>query len=395
MNISPRKRPPFRVQVIVGGDLEYFRNAMLGARHYGFDSGRLRFADRWLEHELAGDLRSLVARDRIDGIVAAVYSLSDEARYVNLGVPVVNISNSDARVRLPLVTQDDAAVGRLAAEHLLGCGCRSFAFWGQADGHYSKERLAGFRTELFGAGINVKRDLCVGEDRGKRRDMRMVFEKLKRWLMARQRPLGIFAVLDTSALQIMRAARELNWRIPEDIALLGAGNDDFWVDFESVPLSSICLPSREIGYEAARLLDQLITEGIPGRGKEVRLPVCELAPRRSTDILFVRDLEVANAVRRIRQTEGKIRVDELVRAVGVSRSGLQARFKAALGRTMLAEIHRVKLEHSCKLLAATDMKLSAVAEKCGLASAHRLSVLFRSKLGQTPSSFRSERRRFN
>lgn len=392
-----KRHPPFCVQVIVGGDLEYFRNTLLGARHYGFDSGRLVFADRWLAHEMAGDWRGLVRRDKIDGIIAAVNSSADAGRLTDLGVPVVNVSNSKDDVRVPLVTQDDEAAGRLAAEHLRACGCRNFGFWGQPQASYSEQRLAGFRAGLAAAGVDVERDLHVGMGlgEGKRRDATRLFERMKLWLARQHSPLGVFAVLDTSALQLMRAARDLGRRIPEDVALLGAGDDDFWVDFESVPLSSVRLPSREIGYEAARLLERLISRGERGLGEIVRLPVSEVVARRSTDVLFVDDPAVARAVRLIREGGGRQSVGELVRVAGVSRSGLQARFKAALGRSMLAEIHRVKLARARELLETTDMKLAEVAEQSGMGSAHRLSVLFRAKLGRTPSAFRGERRSGN
>ncbi len=390
-----RRRPPFRVQVIVGGDLEYFRNTLLGVRHYGFDSGRLVFADRWLGHELAGaGLRSLVRRDGIDGIVAAVNSAADEAWFREADVPVVNVSNSRKDLRLPLVTQDDDAVGRLAAAHLQACGCRAFGFWGQAAASYSEQRLAGFRAGLKEAGFDVGKCLQEGEGLGggRRQEAARLFARMKRWLARQERPLGVFGALDTCALQLLRAARDLGWRVPEDVAVLGAGDDDFWVQFESVPLSSVRLPSLEIGYEAARVLDRLMSRGGRGIGEVVRLPVSEVVARRSTDVLFVDDPVVARAVRLIREGGGRQSVGEVVRAAGVSRSGLQTRFRRALGRSMLGEIHRVKLARAQELLARTDMKLAAVAEQSGIGSAYRLSVLFRAKLGQTPSSFRNARR---
>ena len=60
---------------------EYFRNAMLGARHYGFIRNRLVFVDRWLDHELKGDLAKLVLRDNVQGIVAALNSTRAERRF--------------------------------------------------------------------------------------------------------------------------------------------------------------------------------------------------------------------------------------------------------------------------------------------------------------------------
>jgi LacI family transcriptional regulator len=381
---------PFRVQLVVRGDgLEYFRNTLLGARHYGFDSGRLEFADRWLAHERTNNPAALVRRDRIDGVVTAINTRGEEARFLETGVPVVNLSNGMLSPVLPLVTQDDVAAGHLAAEHLRACGCQSFGFWGQPGAAYSDERLEGLRRAWGVPSLAVGDGIPFG-----RYAPATVFAAMKRWLATLQhrRPLGLFAVLDTLALQLMRAARELGWRVPEEVAVLGAGDDDFWVDFESVPLSSVRLPSRTIGYEAARLLDRLMTRGERGHGEVARLPVSEVAARRSTDVLFVDDLAVSRAVRLIRESGGRLRVAELVRAAGVSRSGLQVRFRKALGRSMLEEIHRVKLARAQELLATTDQKLSVVAAQSGLGSQHRLSVLFRTKLGQTPSAFRRERR---
>ncbi|MDR1282374.1 MAG: substrate-binding domain-containing protein [Opitutaceae bacterium] len=381
---------PFRVQLVVGGDgLEYFRNTLLGARHYGFDSGRFAFADRWLAHERTDNPAVLVRRDRIDGIVAAINTRGEEARFLEAGVPVVNLSNSMLSPVLPLVTQDDVTAGHLAAEHLRACGCQSFGFWGQLGAAYSDERLEGFRRALGDTSPAVGGGIPTG-----RRTPATVFAAMKCWLetLQHRRPLGLFAVLDTLALQLMRAARELGWRVPEEVAVLGAGDDDFWVDFESVPLSSVRLPSRTIGYEAARLLDRLMTRGERGHGEVARLPVSEVAARRSTDVLFVDDPAVSKAVRLIRENRGRLRVAELVRAAGVSRTGLQARFKKALGCSMLEEIHRVKLARAQEMLVTTNQKISAIAEQSGLGSPHRISMLFRTKLGQTPSAFRRERR---
>jgi DNA-binding LacI/PurR family transcriptional regulator len=123
--------PPFRVQVVAQENMEYFRETVLGVRRYGFSTGRMVFADRWLDHELAGDMKRLVRRDGIQGIVAVIHTTAQERRFAGLGVPVVNVSNAMMRPRLPVVTQDDVAVGRLAAAHLQACGCGAFGFWGQ------------------------------------------------------------------------------------------------------------------------------------------------------------------------------------------------------------------------------------------------------------------------
>lgn len=380
-----RPAPPFRVQIVVDPEQEYFRDVMLGVRRYGFASGRLVFVDRWLEHEL-DDVRRVVARDQVQGIVAALHTPGAEARFIDAGVPVVNVSNSMRVPRLPVVTQDDVAVGRLAATHLRECGCRAFGFWGQTHRSYSEQRWIGFRDAL-GDEVDIRHGQSpTGEA------PRKTFARMLAWLENLPRPAGIFAVLDSYALTMQRAAREADWRVPEDLAVLGAGDDDFFVEFERVPLSSIRLPSRRIGYEAAALLDRMIASRTRG-GESLQLAGIELAQRRSTDVCFVEDPLVAKAVRLIRETPG-VRVAEVARQVGAARSGLQRRFLKSLGRGLREEIKRVRMARARNQLAGGSAKLESVAEQSGFASVQRFSAAFRRETGLSPGAYRRRLRGF-
>ena len=394
---SPKPKPPFRVQVVAQENLEYFRDTVLGVRRYGFSTGRMVFADRWLDHELAGDLKRLVKRDGIQGIVATIHTAAQERRFAALGIPVVNVSNALGRPRLPVVTQDDGEAGRLAAGHLQACGCRAFGFWGQTGASYSEERLAGFRAALpGGAGLSV--DGCA-ED-GVETPAQQ-YARMRAWLEKQPRPLGLFAVLDTYALLLMRAARELGWRVPEDVAVLGAGNEDFWVEFESVPLSSVRLPARQIGQAAAALLDRMITRSLKSKtgaaGPAVppypgeRLRGAEIVARRSTDVVYAEDEAVGRAVRFIReQASGNPYVGDVAKAAGVSVVALQTRFRAAFGRTVLEEIQRVRVGRAQGLLAGSELPMSVVAERCGFPNSQRFSVLFRQVTKLSPREYRRQ-----
>ncbi|CAM2892349.1 xylose operon transcription regulator XylR [Rariglobus hedericola] len=376
-------KAPFRVQVVAEETQGYFRDTVLGARRYGFSTGRMVFADRWLDHELAGDLKKLVKRDGVQGIVAAIHTEATERRFASLGIPVVNVSNSIPRPRLPMVSQDDVAVGRLAAEHLRACGCRALGFWGQPGSGYSDERLTGFRAAAREAGLVLSIDGCA--DRAPE-----TYACMKAWLAKQARPLGLFAVLDSYALSLMRAAKELGWRVPEDVAVLGAGDEDFLVEFESVPLSSVRLPARQIGHEAAALLDRMMTRATRA-AKGVRLPGAEIVPRRSTDVIYAEDEAVGRAVRFIReQAEKNPYVGDVAKAAGVSVVALQTRFRAALGRTVLEEIQRVRVGRAQALLANSDLAMSVVAERCGFPNSQRFSVLFRQIAGVSPGVYRRQ-----
>lgn len=367
----------FRVQIVTDSRLAYFREAVIGARRFGFETGRLEFVDRWLEPELRGDLGRLVRRDRVAGIVAPLHTPAEERRYARLGIPVVNISNALPASTIPVVTQDDVAVGRLAAQHLRRCGARSFGFWGDLRQAYVRERHAGFRDELARHGEEGALWTGAGSDR-----------RMGPWLGRLRRPAGVFAVLDEQALGLMRAAKRSGWRVPDDVAILGAGDDDFWVEFESVPLSSIRLPARRIGYEAAARLAELLERGGTA-WSPLRLPVEGISARRSTDVVFAGDPAVARAVRFIREHAlANPYVEDVARAAGLSRTALQARFRVLVGRTILHELQRTQLSRAQDLLSASDLPMAVIAERAGFPNSQRFSVVFRRLLGVTPSTYR-------
>ena len=382
-----RPRPPYRVQIVADSRWEYFREAVLGARHYGFETGRLEFAERWLDYEFRGDLAALVKRDGVQGIVATLHTPALERRFAKLSVPVVNISNGPVSSLVPLITQDDVAVGRLAAAHLRACGCRAFGFWGMAGAAFSDQRLKGFSAMLAEAGLVPTVGLARGNAAG-------WTQRLQAWLAKLPRPTGVFAADDMYALAVIRAARALGLRVPEDVAVLGAGNEDFWVDFERVPLSSIKLPARAIGHEAAALLDRLITRGVRTEKEAARrLPVTEIARRRSTDVIFCEDEAVGRALHYIRdRAHENPYVEDIARVAGVSRASLKVRFRKAVGRSVMAEILRTRIGRAQSLLAETDLPMSQVAERCGFPNSQRFSVRFRKQTQLTPSAYRARLR---
>jgi LacI family transcriptional regulator len=73
----------------------------------------------------------------------------------------------------------------------------------------------------------------------------------------------------------------------------------------------------------------------------------------------------------------------------MSRSTLDRRFLQILGRSPKDEILRVRLDRVKQLLAETDFSLSLISEKVGLDQVEHLSRIFKSRLGMTPSEFRS------
>lgn len=388
---------PFRVQVLCDISLEYFRNVVLGAHHYAFMTRKIEMVSRWMDNE-TDQLEQLIKRDRIDGIVAAAHIAPLEKRLATLSIPVVNVSNVTPRPLLPLVTQDDEQVGRIAAEHLISSGCRTFGFWEERESRFSAQRLAGFRVALekhgLGGSLHIEGQYPPGIE-----PTEVFYGRMVKWLRHLPRPLGIFCVLDTQALYMLRAVWAQSWNVPDDVAVLGAGDDEFWVKFENVPLSSVKLPSFRIGYEAASLLEKLMSlrsavqttsrKSRRNASEELKLPANEIAVRQSTDSLFVEDQAVVKAVRYIRSNAASdVYADAIVAASGIARTALQKRFKIALGHSLMDELTMARITLAQGFLANSDLSMDAVAERCGLPSSHRLSVVFGTQVGMTPTEYR-------
>jgi LacI family transcriptional regulator len=151
---------------------------------------------------------------------------------------------------------------------------------------------------------------------------------------------------------------------------------------------------RKVGFEAARLLDELMAK--PKRRQVVPpllVPPRGIAVRRSTEVSAVDDPLIALAMRHVReQACAGLRVSDLLAKFNVSRSVLYRRFNDALNRSPHEEILRVQLERAKRLLDESDFTLERIAELSGFQHSEYLSVAFKRELGQTPSEFRRQQR---
>lgn len=129
------------------------------------------------------------------------------------------------------VGSDNFGAGRLAGEHLLGCGRSAIAFLGHADDHYPEfaHRYDGLCDALRAAGIApdpaLQFDALTHEDAGYRAASALI---------ASGRPFdAIFAASDLIAIGAMRALAGAGRRIPDDVAVVG---------FDNIPAASLTTP---------------------------------------------------------------------------------------------------------------------------------------------------------
>jgi LacI family transcriptional regulator len=380
---------PLCIGLVFTHTFAYSRRVQRGIRRY------VEARPQWLLTAIAPEQQSLrvLGPLRPDGLIAGVTTKRLVRTLACWRRPVVNASGVLTGLRFPRVGVDNVGVGRLAAAHFLERGLRHFGFVGSPDYRFSAERRAAFCRAVRQAGHTV----ACHEDRahlaydqiGQRWDLDPA---VWRWLRALPKPVGVFVPNDLWGVQVAEACRQVELRVPEDVALLGVGDDDLYCEMTRPPLSSIRVPAEQIGYEAAALLERLLG-GEPPPREPLLLPPIGVATRRSSEVLALDDADVVAAVRFIREhAHLPLRVADVLRQVPVGRRTLERRCRLALGRSLGDEIRRAHLERARRLLAETDLPLKVLAEQAGFSNLSHLGVVFRQELGLTPTAYRRRMR---
>lgn len=316
----------------------------------------------------------------VDGMLAMIHDARTIQPFRRAGVPVVNVARTMddqmlSKLRLPSVLPDDSAIGKLAFEYFYDRGFRSVAFCGHPTAGWSRAREHAFSAAAVAAKCGFQ---CV----------HAADEVPLDWVKSLALPTAILAANDRYAWHAVDACRIAGRRMPEDVAILGVDNDVLLTDMVRPSLSSIKPASFLVGFEAGRLLSELLQGRRAPAGPMLVAPEGVLT-RHSTDVLVIADESVVAAARFIRENASRpISIDDVLDAVPAGRRTLERRFRAALGRSMLAEIRRVHLDRAMQLLRETDLDIPAVAEGSGFASHARFSSVFRQETGTTPTQYR-------
>ena len=373
------------VALLIETSNAYARGVLEGIIEY------IRHHERWSlflpEQERGASPPNWLNRWKGDGIIARIET--DEIARVmrKTRLPVVDVSAGRHLPDVPWVETDDEAIAAVAAEHLIERGFRHLAFCGDAGFNWSTWRQQHFERIVREAGCEYHAHNSIP-----RMDSSYSWNREKRglatWLKRLPRPVGIMACYDIKAQQLLEVCRELDIAVPEEVAVLGVDNDRLLCDLADPPLSSVICNTHRTGYEAASLLDRMMSGEKIG-SKSVLLKPLEIETRQSTEILAIDDSEVAKAVRFIREnaTSG-INVSDVLREVPLSRCILENRFRKILGRTPHEEITRLRIDRIKRLLVETDLALSEIAVRTGFQHDEYMTVAFKKAVGMPPSKYR-------
>jgi len=358
--------------------------------------GITRYANlqrRWvLFKDLQGDLKPDTDWPAFDGAIFAGVPWLVFQHGLARCPRVVHCSGGGDPDLCPVVALDDDAAGAMAAEHLMSCRLKRFAYYGsQVQGWVAAKRLAGFRRTLESNGFSCLESNTITPE-SKEWMSHSHRPAVIAWLRSLPKPIGILAVDDSTAHDLAEACLEADIGIPDHVAIMGVNNDELLCESAWPPLSSVEADYSRMGYMGAKILDRLFAgETLSLEERLVQLPPLEVVQRQSTNVLAVNDPNVADAVRYIREHAcDPCTVEDVLRAVPVGRRWLERQFVAQLGKSPHDLISQERIETAKRLLVQQDLNILDIAGRCGYSSDTSFYSAFRKIVGKTPSVYRRE-----
>lgn len=373
-------------------------SAVLGGMH-----GYLRETEAWSIVTDADTYGEMEPRDigvgwEGDGLVLYRATEEELEDFKSRGIAVVLLSSEGPDLGFPRVIPDNVEAGNMAGRHLLGLSLENFAFLARgetlyqdlrdAPGNrvYPRERLAGFRDRLKSDGYEVKAHFLPGFPLWKRDAWKAVEGAVADFLRSLPAPAGLFAADDALAAVVLRAAERIGKDVPNELAVMGFGNDLHYCHASSPAITSIGYPGEAVGRKAAKTIESMLA-GEDLTGSIVRLSPGAINARESTDVIAVPDPEIARMVRWIRRNSQRraILVSELAEHSSMALTTLKERFKKHMGHGPKEEIIRARLHHLEHLLKYSDLPLKEISSTMQFASPHEMSRFYHRVTGKRPS----------
>jgi LacI family transcriptional regulator len=380
---------PKHVALLVETSRSYGRDLLRGVNRFMAEHGQWSL---YLElRALDSRVPRWLASWRGDGIIARTGTPAMARAIASTGRPAVELRASKLPHRLPFVGIDNRRLGQLVADHLADNGFRTFAVFDLDTERYFEERRDDFRASLAARGF-----ACHDYHASGHGELPANWERhqaqVAAWVASLPKPVGILACTDQLGFWLLDACRRAGVAVPEEAAVVGVENDETLCTLAAPRLSSVAFDGELVGYEAAALLARLMDGGQPP-AEPIVLPPRGIVVRQSSDIVALDDPAVAVAVRHIREHACHgVTVSDVVRACGLSRSVLERRMRAAVGRAPGEEIVRARFAEVKRLLVETDLSLAAIADRCGIEHPQYMSEAFKRLFGLTPGRFRAGHR---
>jgi LacI family transcriptional regulator len=374
-----------KIALLIETSKAYGRGLLQGISRYAHlhDNWMLYFEERALDDPIPRWLKP----GEIDGVILRTRDRSMMREALDRGIPTICLGE-DNPPDTCTVTNDDALSAVMAADHLLERNFRHFAYVGIEGYVWSDIRREAFARQVQKAGYETS----VLEPARKTRNVPrwdQVGHDLADWIPKLPKPIGIMCCYDVMARVVIDVCHDIQVPVPEKVAVIGVDNDEILCEISQPRLTSVAQDTQRIGFEAAEMLDRLMA-GEENSGHIV-VPPNKVVTRGSTDTLAIEDPHVATALAFIRRRAcDGIEAGDVVDQVPLSRRTIERRFREQIGRSILGEIHEIRLNRIKRFLSETDLKLDVIAIRCGFNHTPYMAAQFRQHFDMTPGEFRKQ-----
>ena len=371
-----------RIILLLETSRAFGRQLIIGIARYSSLNGP------WSFYKEPTDLKSSIPHLtswKPDGIIMRDSLITKEL--LKLKIPtILAIHDSKYPKDLPVIKTDSFSIAKMASEHLLEKGLKNLAYCGFDNYDWSNGRKLFFCRFNNEAGYITH--IYLPPKRIKKNDWQNELQHVSAWIKTLPKPVGIFACNDDRGQHILEVCKINGLKLPDDVAVIGVDNDPMICDLGDPPLTSIALNVESAGYEAAKLMDNLINNK-KIVGKQILVSPSHIVQRQSTDILAVNDSEVAAAIRYIKtNAKNKILIKDVLKATSISRRTLEKRFRKIIHKSIYNEIHHIRVEQISKLLIETDMPISQISSLFNFTDIEHISRYFKKEKGIGLREFR-------
>jgi DNA-binding LacI/PurR family transcriptional regulator len=218
----------------------------------------------------------LVNHRRVDGLIIINPYIDERFKHIPQNFPVVFVGSLSHGEPISSVCLDDENVAYEATRHLLSRGHMNIAMvTGPMEEDCSQDRAKGYQRAMHEAGITVDESMIVEGDwsatSGK--------DALLALTTREQAPTAVFAQNDRMAMGILRAARDMGLKVPDQLAVIGVDDMPLSSYFDP-PLTTMRQEMPLIGQEATRILLDII-QNKNTAARAIKLPA-QLIVRQST-----------------------------------------------------------------------------------------------------------------
>jgi len=378
-----------KILLLIDFSSEFSRGILKGLIRYSKDHGP------WIFYRLPSYYKTLYGEKGViqwakewkaDAIIAR---WDEEGTHLltSLNIPIILQNYKSRSDYFSNLTGDYIGTGEMAAQFFIKRRYRNFAFYGNKGVIWSQERAKGFRKEIEkieGNYYYFESENLDGEQ------WSSSHLQLDNWLLSLPKPIALFACDDSFALRVSEICKINNIAIPDEIALMGVDNDELICNLSDPPISSIVLDVEKGGYEAGRLMDQLIHHQRKEPFNIVIRPT-RFELRKSTEKYNITNEYILQVVHYIEKNfASEINIEELTRLVPLSRRNLEVKFKNEMGTTIYQFILNCRIDYFTHLLLTTNQPLFDLAIDAGFSDYKNISRLFKRMKGCTPLEYREK-----